>query len=115
MLPKLNRDELQLKQMNDFYSRVCIELSKANRSSEFVLKIGLLCEHEIEVGDPRAAFWKDVLPIALTILEKDNSIIENGRKSDIGRVYAQEIINNILNDSFPSSTSALTSFVSMFK
>jgi FANCI solenoid 1 len=111
-LPKLNRDKLPLKTLNDFYSMICIDLSK-NRTPEFVLKIALLCEEFVSIGDERAAFWKEVLPIALTVLQKHNSIIEYERKSCGGKKHCQEIIERILLNSPPIS--ALTAFVSMFK
>lgn len=111
-MPKLNRDELQLKKLTDFYSRLSIELSR-DRSAEFVLKIALLCEKYIIVADPRALFYKDILPNALTILHNLNSVIEHDGKSDTGRKNAQDIIDRILNNRPPIS--AITSFVSMFK
>lgn len=111
-MPKLNRDELQLKKLTDFYSRLSIELSRVKRSATFVLKIALLCERYIFVADQRAVFWKDVLPVALTILHKHSSI-EHDEKSETGRKFAQDMIDRILKNRPP--VSALTAFVSMFK
>lgn len=91
---------------------ICIELSK-NRKPEFVLKIALLCEEYVSIGDERAAFWKEVLPIALTVLQKHSAVIEHESRSSGGKKYCQEIIERILLNSPPIS--ALTAFVSMFK
>jgi hypothetical protein len=113
VLPKLNRDDLQTKQLNDFYSRICIELSKTSRSAGFVLKVAILCEEFISVGDPRAYFYKDVLPVAITVLQKQNSLIQHKARSETGRKYSQEIIDNILATNFP--VSGLTALVAMFK
>lgn len=112
-MPRLNRDDLKTKQLNDFYSRVCIELSKASRSPQFMLEIAYLCEEFISVGDPRAFFHKDVLPIAITVLQKYNSTIKHKGRSESGRKYSQEIIDNILDSSFP--VTGLTALVAMFK
>lgn len=112
-MPKLNRDELQLKKLTDYYSRLSIELSREDRSAEFVLNIALLCERYISVADQRAVFWKDVLPVSLTILHKLNSIIEHDGKSETGRKCVQDMIDRVLMNRFP--VSAMTAFVSMFK
>lgn len=92
---------------------MCIELSKASRSPEFVLKIAFLCEEFIAVGDPRAFFYKDVLPIAITVLQKYNTPIQHKGRCEMGRKYSQQIIDNILEGSFP--VTGLTALVAMFK
>ena len=111
VLPKLNRDQLSTKVLSDFFSRLCIELSRF--SLNFSVKLAYFCESSIQFGDSRAYFFKDVLPCLLQILATEDRSITFDGVTKVSNVYHQEIITAILNK--PFKVSVLTTITSMFK
>jgi FANCI solenoid 1 len=111
VLPKLNRDQLSTKVLGDFYSRLCIELSRF--SLEFCVKLANMCKGRIQFGDPRACFFKDVLPCILQILAKDDRSITFDGVTKTSSEYRDQIIKEILENPFKATI--LTAITSMFK
>lgn len=111
VLPKLNRDQLSTKILSDFYSRLCIELSRFTLN--FAVKLAYFSESSIQFGDSRAYFFKDILPCILQILAKEEQSITFDGVSKASTVYHQEIISAVLNK--PFKVSVLTCITSMFK
>ena len=112
MLPRLNRDELSVRELQDFFSRLCIELNK--KSLVFVVRTAYLCYGCISTGDSRAIFYKDILPICLKLLSRNEAkSVEFDSLIKSCKEYRQDIINQILKK--PLSVSTLTNLVSMFK
>lgn len=113
VLPKLNRDELSLRQYQDFISRFLIQLP--NKSLKFIYKLSLLCAECLAIGDQRAPFYKDILPLCLKFLQRGGAKTLETKEGD--SITAKEasgaIVNGILKSEFAIST--LTTFVSMFK
>jgi FANCI solenoid 1 len=111
VLPKLNRDQLSTKVLNDFYHRLCIELSRF--SLEFCVKVASMCKGRIQFGDPKACFFKDILPATLQILAKDDRSITFDGVTKTSSEYRDQIIKEILDN--PFKVTILTSITSMFK
>ncbi|KAL7030400.1 hypothetical protein ACKWTF_006642 [Chironomus riparius] len=112
ILPRLNRDELSVRELQDFFSRLCIELNK--KSLVFVVRTAYLCYGCISTGDSRAIFYKDILPICLKLLSRNEAkSVEFDSVIKPCKEYRQDIINLILKKPFCIST--LTNLVSMFK
>ncbi|CRK90828.1 CLUMA_CG004518, isoform A [Clunio marinus] len=111
VLPKLNRDQLTTKNLNDYYSRLCIEIPRF--SLKFSVKLAYFCENSIQFGDHRACFFKDVFPCILQVLIRDDRPITFDGVTKSSLEYHQMIISSIL--SKPFKVSVLTSITSMFK
>lgn len=112
VLPRLNRDELSVRELSEFFSRLCIELNK--KSLVFVVRTAYLCYECISTGDSRAIFYKDILPVCLKLLSRNEAkSVEYDSVTKSCKEYRQEIINQILRK--PISISTLTNLVSMFK
>lgn len=112
ILPRLNRDELSVRSLQDFYSRISLELNK--KSLNFVVKTAYLCYNSLETGDKRAIFYKDLLPICLKLLARNDSKVVSFKSNDkTCREYRQDIISQVLRK--PFCTSIITNLVSMFK
>lgn len=111
VLPKLNPDFLSTKILDDFYSRLGIELP--HYSLKFTVKLGFFCENSIQFGGPRACFFKDILPCVLNILGKEETNITIDGVRKLSGVYQQELINSVL--SKPFKVSVLTALLVMFK
>lgn len=99
------------KTLSDFYSRLNIELTRF--SLVFIINLAHLCESNIQFGDVRACFFKDVIPCVLQILAAaDRSVSIDGVTKQAAE-HRQEIINSIL--SKPFKVSVLTAITAMFK
>jgi FANCI solenoid 1 len=109
ILPKLNRDQLSMLEMQNFYSKLTIELPK--KSVSFVTNIAQLCAEFIMLGDPRAMFWKDIFPVCINIIEKQSRV-----DSKTGKEFKKNLIKDILDAELPhQNAEVVTAIVSMFK
>jgi hypothetical protein len=111
ILPKLNRDQLSIRDLNDIYSRLCIEIPRF--TLEFSVKLGYFCDTSIQFGDPRACFFKDVLPCILQVLANSEKTITLDGVTKTAVEYHHDIIHSILKK--PFKVSVLSSITSMFK
>lgn len=111
MLQQLNRDQLSTKKLNDFYSRLCIAMPLF--SLNFIIKLANFCETNIQFGDARACFFKDILPCILQILADDDRSITIDGVTTPSSEHHHRIIAEILSKSF--KVSILTSIASMFR
>lgn len=111
ILPKLNRDQLSTKKLSDFYSNLCINLGE--KSLEFAVELAQFCESHIVFGDPRACFFKDILPCILQILQKSdrNVTVDGVERSTLE--HHKETIDNLLTKSFKPTI--LPGITAMFK
>jgi hypothetical protein len=100
-----------MKQLNDFYSRLCIEIPRF--SLELSIKLANFCESSMQFGDSRACFYKDILPCILQILGKDDRQVTIDGTTKSSQEHQQMIINNVL--SKPFKVSILANITSMFK
>jgi hypothetical protein len=113
VLPKLNRDTLSLRQYQDFITRFLIQLQ--SKTLEYIHQICQLCTEFMAIGDQRAPFYKDILPLCLKLLQKAGARTletEDG-ESITGKEAANDVVKGILRSDF--AVSILTTLVSMFK
>jgi hypothetical protein len=121
VLPKLNRDTLSMRQYQDFINRFLVEVH--NRSClKFVSSLSQFCSECLRIGDQRAPFYKDILPVCLKTLHKkgESKVLDTEDEDgddDGDTISAKEVANNIINEILQSdfALSTLTTMVSMFK
>lgn len=107
----MNRDELTTKVLNDFYSRLNVDLSSF--SLNFALNLAYFCENQMQFGDARAPFFKDILPCVLQVLSREDRMITVDGVTKPSSEYHQAIIQGIL--SKPFKAAVLTIITTMFK
>lgn len=102
---------MSTKKLGDFYSNLCIKIPE--KSLAFAVQLAQFCANHIQFGDPRAYFFKDVLPCILQILHKTDHPVNYDGADKSSLEFHKDIINNVLSQ--PFKPVVLPSVTAMFK